>query len=512
MSRAICMRRLTHRHGARTTAVTELVMTRYRFWLVVSYRLVLITGALLGSLSSAAAQQMEMMPPNQAALIRNLLPAVVNITAYVGNAPATAGMNVASPSSQAPDHPRWLLGSGFVIDPSGVILTNDHVIDGAYDIHVTFSDGTRVSGRVIAATPVIDLALIKVETQHPLTVVHWADSDKVRIGDPVFAIGNPLGIGLSVTSGIVSGLNRNLGDSPYDEYIQTDAAINHGNSGGPLFDRSGGVIGIDTAIISPTTGSVGLGFAIPSNDVHFVAERLLRNGKIRPAFIGIKIEQVTQDMAVALGLPKPMGSIVALVREGGPAARAGLQVGDVILGYDNQTPSDERALLRDIAKSGVGHTVPVMVLRDGRELTMSVTPGDWPKSLELYGAWSGQAPRPVMLVPADLGLSLRALTADQRTQHGLSAQQAGVLIGSVAADTDAFERGLVSGDVILRAQNTDVHTPEEFQAAVDAARAAHKAFILALVLPKVQQTAPGPQWMALRVQEGADQESQSAHR
>ncbi len=330
--------------------------------------LVVAAAFLLPAPPPAAAQQMQMqmMEPGQAAVIRRLLPTVVNIQAFIDTAPATAGMNAgASAAKPTPARPNTVQGSGFVIDPSGVILTNYHVIDGAYDIHVTFSDGTHAAGRIQAVAPSIDLALVKVDAPHPLTAVRWGDSDKVQIGEPVFAIGNALGIGLSVSSGIVSALNRNIMDTPYDDFIQTDAAINHGNSGGPLFNRQGEAIGVDSAIISPTTGSVGLGFAIPSNDARYVANRLIRDGNITPAYIGVKVEQVTEDMASALGMPQPMGSIVAMVREGHPAAAAGVEVGDVILRYDNDTLSDERALLRDMAKSAIGKTVPLTVLRGG---------------------------------------------------------------------------------------------------------------------------------------------------
>ena len=260
--------------------------------------------------SPAAAQQLQMqtMPASQAEIIRGLLPTVVNITSFVTNAPESASMNAASITpNRDPSYPKTMQGSGFIIDPTGVILTNDHVVAGAYDIAVMLSDGTRVPGRVLATSPRIDLALVKIETNHSLAAVRWADSDKMQIAEPVFAIGNPLGVGLSVSSGIVSGLNRNLMDTPYDDFIQTDAAINHGNSGGPLFNRDGEVIGVDTAIISPTTGSAGLGFAIPSNDAQYCATQLLREGAVRPAYLGMKIEQVTSDMAVALGLPKSVG-------------------------------------------------------------------------------------------------------------------------------------------------------------------------------------------------------------
>jgi serine protease Do len=457
---------------------------------------------LLLAQSPAAAQQMQMMPPNQVELIRGLLPSVVNITSYVVEPSPTAAMNAGSTSGdQVPSHPKEVQGSGFVIDPSGVLLTNNHVIDGAYDVHVKLSDGTVVSGRILATAPRIDLALVKIDTQHPLTAVHWGDSDKVQIGDPVFAIGNALGIGLSVTSGIVSALNRNIMDTPFDDFIQTDASINHGNSGGPLFNRQGEVIGVDTAIISPTTGSVGLGFAIPSNDAHFVAARLQREGQVVLPYLGVKVEEVTPDMAAALGMKEAMGSIVAALHEGGPAATAGLRVGDIILRFDNQTPSDERALLRAIAEATVGATVPVTFLHDGQEHTVQVKLIAWPSMKGSSDASAGLARKPIMLVPANLGLSLSALTSDLGAHYGLQMHQAGVLINGVASGTDAFERGLVPGDVILRMQDKDATSPEAVQAAVDAARAQHRPFVLALVLPKAEQTTPGPHWMALRVTE-----------
>jgi len=478
-------------------------MRRWR-WSVMLPGLALALGLLLLADGPAAAQQMQMMPPGQAEVIRGLLPTVVNITSFVTDTSTTSGLNAGgTSSSQATEDAKTIKGSGLIIDASGVILTNYHVIAGAYDVHVVFSDGANVPGRILATAPATDLALVKVDTQHPLTVVHWADSDKVQVGDTVFAIGNPLGIGLSVSSGIVSALNRNLMDTPYDDYIQTDAPINHGNSGGPLFNEKGEVIGVDTAIVSPTTGSVGLGFAIPANDAHYVAGRMMRDGNVRPAYIGVKIDQVTQDIAAALGMPKPAGSIIALVHQGGPASEAGLQVGDVILRFDDQTPTDERALLRDMARSTIGKTVPVTLLRAGHEQTVSVTPADWPGTKGSSGADLSQAPRPTRLVPPNLGLSLQALTPDLRAHYGLDTHQSGVVVEGVAADTDAFERGLVPGDVILRMQDAIVGSPQEVQAAVDAARAQQKPFILALVLPKTKEN-PGPKWVALKVTDGTD--------
>ncbi len=468
---------------------------RHRLWPIMLSGLTLAAGLLPVAPRPADAQQIQMMPPSQADVIRSLLPAVVNITSFVTDTSVTAAMNAANvPANQGAAHPKAVQGSGFVIDPSGVILTNSHVVAGAYDVQVMFSDGEHFPGRVLATSPRIDLALIKVDTRRPLTPVRWADSDKVQVADPVFAIGNPLGVGLSVSSGIVSALNRNLMDTPYDDFIQTDAAINHGNSGGPLFNSNGEVIGVDTAIISPTTGSSGLGFAIPANDARFCATQLLRNGAVRPAYLGMKIDPVTQDIAVALGMKQPMGSIITYLQAGGPAAMAGLQVGDVILRFDNHTLSDERALMRAIAKSTIGQAVPMTVLRGGQPQTLRATPVAWPGP----ESTAGQPSEAVVLVPENLGLSLDVLTAGLRTQYGLHMQQAGVLINGVAAGTDAFEHNLAPGDVILRVQDTEVTSPPAVQAAIDAARARHQAFILALVLAKAQQ-APGPHWIALRV-------------
>ncbi len=481
---------------------------RHRLWPIMLSGLTLATGLLPLAPVSAIAQQMQLMPSSQADLIRGLLPTVVNITSFVTDTPVTAAMNAANvlPNQDAA-HPKAVQGSGFVIDPSGVILTNNHVVAGAYDVQVMFSDGEHVPGRILATSPRIDLALIKVDTRRPLTSVRWADSDKVQVADPVFAIGNPLGVGLSVSSGIVSALNRNLMDTPYDDFIQTDAAINHGNSGGPLFNRNGEVIGVDTAIISPTSGSSGLGFAIPANDAQFCATQLLRNGAVRPAYLGMKIDPVTQDIAAALGMKQPMGSIISDLHASGPAAAAGLQIGDVILRYDNHTLSDERALMRAIAKSTIGQAVPMTVLRGGQPQILRATPVAWPGTETTAGATAGQPSKPAVLVPENLGLSLDVLTAKLRARYGLRTQQAGVLIGGVTAGTDAFERNLAPGDVILRVQQALVDSPQAVQAAVDAARTQHKAFVLALVLPKAQPTSE-PHWIALRLTDEFGQTAQ----
>jgi serine protease Do len=456
--------------------------------------LLLVTGLLLPSRPPAVAQPAPAAQPSQVELIRGLLPTVVSINAFAVDKSPTNTTGVDAPAIAA-DKPKPLQGSGLIIDPSGVILTNNHTVAGGSDMQVTFSDGTHLPGRLLANASRIDLALVKVDPPRPLVAVRWGDSDAVQVGQRVFVVGNALGAGMSVTSGIVSALHRNIKDTPYDDLIQTDAAINHGNSGGPLFDRRGEVIGIATAILSPTTASAGLGFAIPANDARFAAERMLRDGQFRQGYIGIKTEQVTQDMAAALGMPRPVGSIVAAVRLGEPAEAAGLREGDMVLRYDNEAVADDRGLLRDIVRSSVGRAVPVTVLRDGHEMTVEVTPTAWPEPATTLSA---ATPKPAKLVPGDLGLSLSALTADLRARHGLQMQRGGVLVDAVAPGTDAFDRGVQEGDVILRVQAAEVGSPSEVQAAIDAARAAQKAFVMVMVLAKDEQLS-GPHWVALRV-------------
>src|SRR5271165_5000991 len=269
--------------------------------------LALLAVALTAALGSQPAAAQGTMDFNQSDLIRSLLPSVVNVASTVQGSTQSGAAR-----------PQTSQGSGFVIDPSGLIATNDHVIHGAYQIQVTFSDGQTVPAKLVATAPTIDIAVIKVETQHALIPVHWGDSNKLQIGDPVIAIGNALGLGMAVSSGVVSALNKNINASPYDDYIQTDASINHGNSGGPLFNRAGEVIGMDTALISPTTGSVGLGFAQPAADVKFVTERLIRNGWARPGWVGGAAADVTPELAQALGLPSPKGMIITALAAGGP--------------------------------------------------------------------------------------------------------------------------------------------------------------------------------------------------
>jgi serine protease Do len=457
--------------------------------------LTLLAIALAAGLGSRQAAAQQAMEASQSELIRTLLPTVVNIIATV---PANTQSGTEPTANADASRAKPLFGSGFVIDPSGLIATNEHVLTGAYEIKVTFSDGQTASAKLIAAAPMIDVAVIRVDTQHPLVAVHWGDSDTLQIGDPVIAIGNPLGVGMSVSAGIVSALNRHIEKSEFDNYIQTDAAINRGNSGGPLFNRAGELIGMNTALISPTRGSAGLGFAQPSNDVMFVTEQLIHHGWVRPGWAGCVVEDVTPELAHALGMQSPKGSIIAAVSDGGPAAAAGLQVGDVVLRFGDRTPRNSRELMRLIARATVDQTVPVAVLRDGRERIFQVSIKLWPASAAEIAARSTQPAAPTVTIPADLGLSLDAISHDVREKYGLDVAQVGVVITGIAAGTDASTRGLSVGDVILRVQSQQVRTPQQVQAQVDVARTQHRLYVAALVLKKAQDT-PDPVWIPLRV-------------
>jgi serine protease Do len=442
-------------------------------------------------------------------LITSLLPTVVNISVRKVEPakPAVTGEAVAVdapklPADNTPDI-KGYVGSGFVIDPSGLIVTNFHVVDGAFQITITFSDGARREGKTLSASRLADIALVKVEARHPLPAAHWGNSDTLQVGDQVFAVGNPFGLGISVTAGIVSALNRDIQNSPYDDLIQTDAMINHGNSGGPLFDMQGNVVAVDSTIISPTTGAVGLGFAIPSSSARFVVDQLRTYGWVRPGWIGVKVQQITSEIAAAMGEAQPEGSLVAWVLPDGPAKKGGLAIGDVVLRYGNRRPTDERALLRAIAHTPVGDMTTLLVRRGTEELTIPVTVEQWPRN-----QWEARdAPTPVQApkipTPPDLGLALSPLPAADKPSLGLDADLTGVLVTRVAPDSDPARRGLASGDVILRVQNQPVATPDEVWAGVDAARADKRDFVLMLVLPKVRDV-PGPKWLPLQLVQQAD--------
>ena len=333
-------------------------------------------------------------PPGFAELASRLLPAVVNITATTGSLPAHAGhpaegpafdkrfrefMRGAHPLPAPAPRDGQSLGSGFIIDPSGLIVTNNHVIAGARRIAVTLQDGTVLAARVVGRDRIGDLALLAVDAGHPLPVLHWGQSDTARVGDWVVAIGNPFGLGGTVTAGIISARGRDIHDGPYDDFIQTDAPINRGNSGGPLFDLAGRVIGVTTAIYSPTGGSVGIGFAIPADIARIDIDQLRRYGHPRRGWLGLQAEQVTATIARGLGLPGPGGALVAAVAPGGPAATAGVRAGDVILRFEG-IPLQARTLPRRVAGAAPGSQITLLVWRNGQPMTLHAELGTSPEA------------------------------------------------------------------------------------------------------------------------------------
>lgn len=443
------------------------------------------------------------MASSQADLIRGLLPTVVNIS-VTKDEPATPAVTAEvaapapAPTPDAGSNIKSYVGSGFVIDPAGIIVTNYHVVEYAFEITVTFSDGSRLPAKMLSASRTADLAILQVEAGHPLPAAHWGHSDKLQVGDQVFAAGDPFGIGLSVSAGIVSGLNRDIQNSPYDDLIQTDATINHGNSGGPLFDMQGNVVGVNSTILSPTSGSSGIGFAIPAASAHFVVDQLRTYGWVRPGWIGLKVQTVTPQIAKAMGIARPEGSIVAWVLADGPAKKAGLAIGDVILRYNNVAPSDERALLRDIAHTPVGDKVTLLVLRAGAEHELAVTTEEWPRNQWEARDAPSQVRRPKIIIPPDLGLALSVLPADDKLKMPAQQDLNGVLVTNVAANSDPAQKGITNGDIILRVQDKPVATPDEVRASIEAARASKREYVLLLVLPK-KSDVPGPKWFALQL-------------
>ncbi|MCW3476822.1 trypsin-like peptidase domain-containing protein [Limobrevibacterium gyesilva] len=421
-------------------------------------------------------------------LAATLLPPVVNI----------ATVKVVQMPKQAPAVQAGLtdtrrvrsLGSGVIIDPSGIIVTNRHVIEGAVRISVTLQDNTQYRARVLSRGGLTDLAVLKVEADFPLPTATFGNSDQVRIGDSVLAIGNPLGLGGSVSSGIVSALNRDIRSSMFDDFIQTDAAINPGNSGGPLFNNRGEVIGINTAIYTQgdASGSIGLGFAMPSNDVKWVVDRLLQFGEVRAGSIGVRMQQVTPELADALELRAARGGLVAGLDKDGPASKARIAEGDVILAYNGVAVQDIRQLARNIGMTEAGTTVPVLIWRNGRSISVSVTAGQLPGGPmeEAMQAAVGDG-KPVAF---ELGLRLATVNDQARDTYKLAPDQAGVVVLDVAPAGAAADAGLNPGDVITRIAQTPVTVPAEVERLVDDARAQRRRYALFLV-----QGPDGARWV-----------------
>ena len=378
------------------------------------------------------------------------------------------------------------LGSGFVISPEGYVVSNNHVVMQADEVNVNFSDGTSLIAEVVGSDPKTDIALLKVEPDEPLPFVEWGDSEASRVGDWVLAIGNPFGLGGSVSAGIISALSRDIQAGPYDDFIQTDAAINRGNSGGPLFNLNGRVIGVNTAIISPTGGSIGIGFAVPSALARNVVDQLREFGETRRGWLGVRIQSVNEEMAEALGMERPMGALVADVTPEGPAAEAGIQAGDVIVKFDGQDIEDMRELPRVVAETAVGKTARVVIFRKGKTQTLRVEVGlleeTTPGALERpEAAGEGEPDAEEPPLTDLLGMSLSPLSGADRERYDLPEDVTGVLVAGVEQGGRAAAKGIREGDVIVEAGQEVVETPEAVVAAVEAAREEGRNSILLLL-------------------------------
>ncbi|MEL6947103.1 MAG: Do family serine endopeptidase [Pseudomonadota bacterium] len=378
------------------------------------------------------------------------------------------------------------LGSGFVIDASGIIVTNNHVIAEADEITIEFTDGSELKATVVGTDPKTDIAVLKVEPDKPLQAVTFGKSSTARVGDWVMAIGNPFGQGSSVTLGIVSATKRDIRSGPYDSFIQTDAAINKGNSGGPLFNMDGDVIGINTAIISPSGGSIGLGFSIPSDLAMNVIEQLREFGETRRGWLGVSIQPVTDDIAESLAMGKARGALVAGVTAGGPAKNAGVEVGDVILTFDGKRVASSRDLPRIVAETPVGKSVQVVVLRKGAETTIGVTLGRLEDGEKLIAAdRSGNADKaPVEKKTRLLGMTLENLDDENRQTYAIAKDVDGVLITAVEKGSMAEEKGVKPGSVISEVAQEAVKTAADVMKRFEALKKENRRKVLLLVSSK----------------------------
>jgi len=377
------------------------------------------------------------------------------------------------------------LGSGFIVDPSGLIVTNNHVITGADEITANLGDGRKFSAEVIGVDDKTDLALLKVDSPTPLKAVRFGRSESLRVGDWVLAIGNPFGFGGTVTAGIVSALDRDINSGPYDHYIQTDASINRGNSGGPLFNIAGEVVGINTAIMSPTGGSIGIGFSVPTEIAAPVIEQLRQFGEVRRGWIGVRIQDVNEELTEPVSTEGPTGALIAGLTEDGPAGKAGIKAGDIVIEFDGKPVDNMRALPRMVADTAPGKTVNVVVLREGKRVTLPLEVGLLQEQVaarttdEPEDAETGE-PTPDN-AGAMFGLRLGPITDEARKTYSIEGAMEGVLVTEVAPGSEAEKKSVKVGDVIVQVSTKPVATPEEMTARLQELKAEGRRTAMLLV-------------------------------
>ena len=455
---------------------------------------------LMGS-TSALAQQVQVLP-NVADLADKLLPAVVEISV---ESKVAGG---ATPVPNMPDLPEDSpfkdffddffkkkqegdgapggrtvnsMGSGFIIDGQGLIVTNNHVVEGAEAIQVHMQDGTVLKAELVGRDPKTDLAVIRVKSDKPLPFVAFGDSDKLRIGEWVMAIGNPFGLGGSVSLGIVSARNRDINAGPYDDFIQTDAAINKGNSGGPLFSLNGEVMGINTAIFSPSGGSVGIGFSVPANTAKGVVNQLVKYGETRRGWLGVRVQPMTDEIVESMGLPKNAGALVADVTEGSPGKTAGIEPGDVIIEFNGKPIKEMKELPKAVAATDIGANVVVKVIRKGKEMALNVTIGRLEDGEKVIAAEEKKKDdKAAASTVTTLGMTAATMTDELRERYKVEEKVKGAVLTEVAQDGAAAEKGLEAGDVIMEAGGKPVETASDISKAIEEAEKAGKSSVLLL--------------------------------
>lgn len=436
-------------------------------------------------------------PMSFANLIERVRPAVVSVTVRqrpdAATGPQVEGLppgfeeffrgRPGRPGGPAPTS----LGSGFFIDQSGVIVTNHHVIEGAEEITIRTSEGRDIQADIVGSDEATDIAVLRVRGGGRFPYVTFDDASHVRVGDWVVAVGNPFGLDGTATAGIVSAMGRtDAGSSAYVDYMQIDAPINRGNSGGPTFDLAGNVIGVNSAIFSPTGGNVGIGFAIPANTANGIVQQILQNGRVSRGWIGVSIQPLDEDIARSLGLEEPRGALIASVVPDGPAARAGLQQGDVILTFNGNRIENSRDLTQRVGATAIGNNSRVEILRGGNRRTLNLRLQERPSEQTLAANNPAPNATPPETTPegapgvaqSSLGVSVRPATSEDRTRYELGANEAGLVVTAVEPDSDAASKGIRVGDIILQAGGRSVRTAAELNTATEAARRANRPLLL----------------------------------